>query len=94
MKNSIEQYAHYADTVQQINRYAALPGDFIQRVEEKYQNSLAELADVYKRQLRGLGFRYNGNKPSVCCEEAPFRGAAPPAPSARRALPFPSLFPS
>ena len=23
MKNSIEQYAHYADTVQQINRYAA-----------------------------------------------------------------------
>ena len=39
MKNSIEQYAHYADTVQQINRYAALPGDFIQRV------------DVYKRQV-------------------------------------------
>ena len=46
MKNSIEQYAHYADTVQQINRYAALPGDFIQRVEEKSQNSLAELANA------------------------------------------------
>ena len=46
MKNSIEQYTHYADTVQQINQYAALPGDFIRRVEEKYQNNLTELAEA------------------------------------------------